>query len=221
MPFIERNRVIQNILQDRLVALFFHQDVELAKEVVRACYRGGARILEFTHRGKFAPNIFEEISKLCIQELPKMILGVGSLTDAAQASAYMNLGADFVVTPVLRKDIAQTCNRRKILWIAGCGTLTEITQCEELGAEIVKLFPGNIYGPDFIKGVLAPQPWTSIMPTGGVTVDQENLKAWFDAGAVCVGMGSKLISKDILETKSFEKLTQRVQQVVQVIQNLK
>lgn len=221
MPLIERHQVIQKIRQVRLVALFFHRDIELAKEVIRACYRGGARILEFTHRGEFAQNIFEELSKLCIEELPEMVLGVGSLTDAAQASTYMNLGADFVVTPVLRKDIAQICNRRKKLWISGCGTLTEIAQCEELGAEIVKLFPGNIYGPDFVRGVLAPQPWTSIMPTGGVTTDQENLKAWFGAGAVCVGMGSKLISKDILQTKNFEKLTQRVQQVVEVIQNLK
>lgn len=221
MPFIQRHQVIQKIHQDRLVALFFHQDITLAKQVVRACYQGGARIIEFTHRGEFAQNIFEELSKLCIDELPEMVLGVGSLTDAAQASTYMNLGADFVVTPVLRTDIAHICNRRKKLWIAGCGTLTEIVQCEELGAEIVKLFPGNIYGPDFIKGVLAPQPWTSIMPTGGVTTDQENLKAWFDAGAVCVGMGSKLISKDILQNRDFETLTQRVKQVVKLIQNLK
>ena len=134
-----------------------------------------------------------------------MILGVGSVTDAATASLYMQLGANFIVTPVLREDIAMVCNRRKVLWSPGCGSLTEIAKAEELGCEIVKLFPGGIYGPSFVKAIKGPQPWTSIMPTGGVAPTQENLEAWFNAGVTCVGMGSKMISKDIIADRNFEK----------------
>ncbi len=204
-----------------MVPLFFHSDVELGKKVLKACYDGGARLLEFTSRGDFAFEVFGELNKYAIKELPGMILGVGSITDAAAASLYMQLGANFVVTPVLREDIAVVCNRRKVLWSPGCGSLTEITRAEELGCEIVKLFPGDIYGPQFVKGVKGPQPWTSIMPTGGVSPDEENLKGWFDAGVTCVGMGSKLISKEILANKDFDKLQKTVEETLSLINRLK
>lgn len=204
-----------------MVPLFFHSDVELGKKVLKACYDGGARLLEFTSRGDFAFEVFGELNKYAIKELPGMILGVGSVTDAAAASLYMQLGANFIVTPVLREDIAVVCNRRKVLWSPGCGSLTEITRAEELGCEIVKLFPGDIYGPQFVKGVKGPQPWTSIMPTGGVSPDEENLKGWFNAGVTCVGMGSKLISKDILANKDFDKLQNMVEETLSLIQKLK
>ncbi|KJD31108.1 keto-deoxy-phosphogluconate aldolase, partial [Tamlana nanhaiensis] len=145
----------------------------------------------------------------------------GSVTDAAAASLYMALGANFIVTPVLREDIAVVCNRRKVLWSPGCGSLTEIAKAEELGCEIVKLFPGGIYGPNFVKGVKGPQPWTSIMPTGGVSPTEENLKGWFDAGVTCVGMGSQLISKDIIANKDFDKLTQSVANALSIIKKLR
>jgi 2-dehydro-3-deoxyphosphogluconate aldolase/(4S)-4-hydroxy-2-oxoglutarate aldolase len=150
-----------------------------------------------------------------------MILGVGSITDAAAASLYMQLGANFIVTPVLREDIAQVCNRRKVLWSAGCGSLSEIGKAEELGGEIIKLFPGSIYGPDFVKAIKGPQPWTSIMPTGGVSTEEDNLKSWFDAGVVCVGMGSKLISKEVLANHDFKALENRVKITLALIQKLK
>lgn len=204
-----------------MVPLFFHSDVELGKKVLKACYDGGARLLEFTSRGDFAFEVFGELNKYAIQELPGMILGVGSVTDAASASLYIQLGANFIVTPVLREDIAVVCNRRKVLWSPGCGSLTEIARAEELGCEIVKLFPGDIYGPQFVKGVKGPQPWTSIMPTGGVSPEEQNLKGWFDAGVTCVGMGSKLISKDILANKDFDKLQQTVKETLELIQRLK
>ncbi|MCG9970327.1 bifunctional 4-hydroxy-2-oxoglutarate aldolase/2-dehydro-3-deoxy-phosphogluconate aldolase [Christiangramia crocea] len=204
-----------------MVPLFFHSDVELGKQVLKACYDGGARLLEFTSRGDFAFEVFGELNKYALKELPGMILGVGSVTDAAAASLYMQLGANFIVTPVLREDIAVVCNRRKVLWSPGCGSLTEIARAEELGCEIVKLFPGDIYGPQFVKGVKGPQPWTSIMPTGGVSPDEENLKGWFNAGVTCVGMGSKLISKEILATKDFDKLQNTVAETLSLIQRLK
>lgn len=197
-----------------LVPLFSTRDVEVAKKVTKACYDGGARLLEFTSRADFAHEVFAELSKYCNQELPEMILGVGSVTDAATASMYMASGANFVVTPVLREDIALVCNRRKVFWSPGCGSLTEISRAEELGCEIVKLFPGGIYGPEFVKSIRSPQPWTSIMPTGGVSPDPENLKAWFQAGVTCVGMGSRLITEEVLKNEDYQELTQIVRETL-------
>ncbi len=207
--------------QTGLVPLFYHPDVELGKQVVAACYRGGAQLLEFTNRGDFAHEVFRELNKYCLENLPGMILGVGSVTDAGVASLYMQLGANFIVTPVLREDIALVCNRKKVLWSPGCASLTEICRAEELGCEIVKLFPGGIYGPGFVKAIKGPQPWTSIMPTGGVAPTEENLKAWFEAGVTCVGMGSKLISKEILAKEDFQALEEKTSATLAMIQALK
>lgn len=204
-----------------MVPLFFHSDVELGKKVLKACYDGGARLMEFTSRGDFAFEVFGQLNKYAIAELPGMIMGVGSITDAGAASLYMQLGANFIVTPVLREDIAIACNRRKVLWSPGCGSLTEIARAEELGCEIVKLFPGDVYEPKFVKGIKGPQPWTSVMPTGGVSPNKENLKGWFDAGVTCVGMGSKLISKEILANEDMETLKNSVQACLELIKEIR
>lgn len=204
-----------------IVPLFYHANAEVGKEVLRACYKGGARLLEFTNRGDFAHEVFGQLSKFCAAELPEMILGVGSVTDAGTAALYMQLGANFVVTPVLREDIALVCNRRKVLWSPGCGSLTEICRAEELGCEVVKLFPGGIYGPEFVKDIKGPQPWTSVMPTGGVSPTADNLKAWFDAGVTCVGMGSKLISAEVLKNGDYAALETKVREVIALIQSLR
>lgn len=204
-----------------MVPLFYHADVEVAKQVLTACYTGGARLLEFTNRGDFAHEVFGELNKFCLKELPGMMLGVGSVTDAGTASLYLQLGANFVVTPVLREDIAIVCNRKKVLWSPGCGSLTEIARAEELGCEIVKLFPGDTYGPGFVKAVKGPQPWTSIMPTGGVSPDEQNLRGWFGAGVTCVGMGSNLISGELIKEGNFEKLAEKCREVLALIQRIK
>ncbi len=204
-----------------MVPLFYHPDVELGKKVLKACYDGGSRLLEFTARGDFAFEVFHELNKFAIKELPGMIMGVGSITDAAAASMFMQMGANFIVTPTFREDIAIVCNRRKVLWSPGCGTLTEINRAEELGCEIVKLFPGDTYGPGFVKAIKGPQPWTSVMPTGGVSTDEENLKGWFSAGVTCVGMGSQMISKDILANKDFAGLEKRVKETLALIKKLR
>lgn len=221
MAQYSRIEVANAMKETGMIPLFFNNDIELSKHVLKACYDGGARLLEFTARGDFAHEVFGELVKYATQELPGMILGVGSVTDAAAASLYMALGANFVVTPVFREDIAIACNRRKVLWSPGCGTLTEIARAEELGCEIVKLFPGDIYGPQFVKGVKGPQPWTSIMPTGGVSPTVENLSAWFDAGVTCVGMGSKLISKEIIANKDYAKLTADVKAALDIIKKVR
>ncbi len=217
MAQFTRIEVAQVMKDTGLVPLFYNSDVEASKNVLKACYDGGARLLEFTARGDFAHEVFGELVKYAINELPGMILGVGSVTDAAAASRFMALGANFIVTPVLREDIAIVCNRRKVLWSPGCGTLTEITRAEELGCEIVKLFPGDIYGPQFVKGVKAPQPWTNIMPTGGVSPTEENLKAWFSAGVTCVGMGSKLMAKDENGQFDYAKIEEKVRFSIELI----
>ncbi|WP_339714879.1 bifunctional 4-hydroxy-2-oxoglutarate aldolase/2-dehydro-3-deoxy-phosphogluconate aldolase [uncultured Kriegella sp.] len=216
-----RIEVAEVMKETGMVPLFYHPDTVLGKQVLKACYDGGARLMEFTARGDFAFEIFAELNKYALAELPGMILGVGSITDAAAASLYMQLGANFIVTPVLREDIAVVCNRRKVLWSPGCGSLTEISRAEELGCEIVKLFPGDLYGPGFVKGIKGPCPWTSIMPTGGVSPEKDNLKGWFDAGVTCVGMGSKLISKQVLADQDFDGLTQTVKNTLDTIKEVR
>ena len=150
-----------------------------------------------------------------------MIMGVGSINDAGTASLFMQLGANFIVSASLREDIAKVCNRRKIPYMPGCGTLTEVGRAEELGCDIVKLFPGSVYGPGFIKAIRGPQPWTQIMPTGGVAPTKENLTGWLQAGAVCVGMGSKLISKDLLKSRDFKQLTEKTATALALIERIK
>jgi 2-dehydro-3-deoxyphosphogluconate aldolase/(4S)-4-hydroxy-2-oxoglutarate aldolase len=221
MAQYSRIEVASVMKETGMVPLFYHPDIELGKKTLQACYDGGARLMEFTARGDFAFEVFSELNKYAIKNLPGMIMGVGSITDAAAASYYMQIGANFIVTPSLREDIAIVCNRRKVLWSPGCGSLTEINKAEEMGCEIVKLFPGDLYGPDFVKAIKGPQPWTSVMPTGGVSTDEANLKAWFDAGVTCVGMGSKLISKEILANKDYAGLEALVKETLGKIKNLK
>ena len=221
MAQFTRIEVAQTMKESGMVPLFFHSDVSVAKKVLKACYDGGARLMEFTNRGDFALEVFTALTKYAVKELPGMIMGVGSVTDAAAASAYMLNGANFVVTPVFREDIAIVCNRRKVLWSPGCGSLTEIAKAEEMGAEIVKLFPGSTHGPSFVKGVLAPQPWTSIMPTGGVSPTEENLKSWFEAGVTCVGMGSKLMAKHTDGSFDYATIEQQTKQTLLLISSFR
>ncbi|MEK6152631.1 bifunctional 4-hydroxy-2-oxoglutarate aldolase/2-dehydro-3-deoxy-phosphogluconate aldolase [Flavobacteriaceae bacterium 3-367] len=221
MAQYSRIEVATLMRESGMVPLFYHSDIELGKKVIKACYNGGARLMEFTARGDFAYEVFLALNKYALKELPGMVMGVGSITDAAAASLFMQMGANFIVTPSLREDIATICNRRKVLWSPGCGSLTEINRAEELGCEIVKLFPGSTYGPGFVKAVKGPQPWTSIMPTGGVSTEASNLKAWFDAGVTCVGMGSKLISKELLASEDFAGLEGTVKDTLALIKKLR
>jgi 2-dehydro-3-deoxyphosphogluconate aldolase/(4S)-4-hydroxy-2-oxoglutarate aldolase len=221
MAQFTRLEVAQVMKDTGMVPLFYHKDLEVSKKVITACYKGGARLLEFTARGDFAHEIFGELVKYVTKKLPGMIMGVGSVTDGAAASRFMSLGANFIVTPVLREDIAIVCNRRKVLWSPGCGTLTEIARAEELGCEIVKLFPGDIYGPQFVKGIKGPQPWTSIMPTGGVSPTKENLEGWFNAGVTCGGMGSKLMAKDADGNFDYDRIESTTKNALDIIQSLK
>ena len=221
MAQYSRIHVIKQMEESGMVPLFYHSDIKVVKSVVKACYDGGARLMEFTNRGDLAIDIFSELMSYVISELPCMIVGVGSVTDAESASRYMMAGANFVVTPVFRHDIAIVCNRRKVLWSPGCGSLTEITKAEEMGCELVKLFPGSTYGPSFVKAIKGPQPWTLIMPTGGVSTEENNLRGWFDSGVLCVGIGSKLISKEILLNKDYVRLKKDVAKTLNIIKSIR
>lgn len=201
-----------------MVPVFYHADLEVAKQVVKACYEGGVRAFEFTNRGDFAHEIFGELNKWAAKECPEMILGIGSIVDAGTASLFLQLGASFVVGPLLNPDIFKVCNRRQVAYIPGCGSVSEIGYAQELGAEVVKVFPaGNVGGPSFVKNVKAPMPWTNIMVTGGVEPTEENLTKWFDAGVTCVGMGSNLFPKDVLAAKDWGKITQMCKDALAII----
>jgi 2-dehydro-3-deoxyphosphogluconate aldolase/(4S)-4-hydroxy-2-oxoglutarate aldolase len=214
--------VVLKIRDTGIVPVFYHPDASLVKEVVRSCYEGGIRVFEFTNRGDFAHEVFAEVSRYCRANLPDLALGVGSVIDAPTAALYLQLGSSFVVSPLLDADTARVCNRRKVLWVPGCGSVSEVSRAEELGAEIVKIFPGtSVGGPDFVKSIRGPMPWSSLMPTGGVAPTKENLKAWFDAGVVGVGMGSKLFTKEIIRDKDFALLEEKVKEVLFLIREIR
>jgi 2-dehydro-3-deoxyphosphogluconate aldolase/(4S)-4-hydroxy-2-oxoglutarate aldolase len=215
-------KVLNTVISTGLVPIFYNPDVEVARNVARACADGGATVLEFTNRGDFAPEVFKELSAYLAQEHPDIILGVGSVMDAPTAALYVAYGTNFVVSPVLNAEVARLCNRRKIPFMPGCGSVSEVSQAEELGVEIVKIFPGSaVGGPGFVSAVRGPCPWSRIMPTGGVSPTEENLKAWFEAGAACVGMGSKLIRKDLVAAGDWGGITELVEQVLAMIKEFR
>lgn len=208
MARFSRLDTCQKTIETGMVPVFYHNDLETSKQVLKACYLGGVRVFEFTNRGDFAHEIFGELNKWSAKECPEMILGIGSIVDAPTASLYLQLGANFIVGPLLNPEIFKVCNRRQVAYIPGCGSVSEVGYAQELGAEIVKIFPGDVVGPAFVKGVKAPMPWTNIMVTGGVSPAEENLSKWFASGVNAVGMGSNLLPKEVIESKDWDKITQ-------------
>lgn len=221
MARFSRLQVYGAMNETRFIPLFYNADLEICKEVFNACYKAGVRVIEYTNRGDFAHEIFAELSHYVKKDLPDLVLGAGTIMDAPTAALYIQLGANFIVAPVIKSDVALLCNRRKIAWIPGASTITEISQAEELGAEVVKLFPANIPGPEFIKALKGPMPWTSIMVTGGVEPTEENLTKWFKAGAACVGIGSSLFPKELIQNKDWEKLENTARSALEIIRSMK
>lgn len=217
MARFTRLQVANAMQQTGLVPVFYHADFDICWQVLQACYNGGVRVFEFTNRGDFAHELFAELNKRAAKELPELILGAGTIVDPGTASLYIQLGANFLVSPMLKPEVARTCNLRKVLYAPGCATLTEISQAEELGVEIVKVFPGFVLGPEFVAGIKGPMPWTSIMPTGGVEPTEESLTAWFKAGVTCVGIGSQLFPKRVLQDRNFAQIEATVKDAMTII----
>jgi 2-dehydro-3-deoxyphosphogluconate aldolase / (4S)-4-hydroxy-2-oxoglutarate aldolase len=222
MARFTRIQVALKMAEAGMIPVFFHNDVETCKQVIAACYKGGAKVFEFTNRGGYAHVIFEQVNRWLTGEFPDMIMGTGSVIDAPTAILYVQLESNFIVSPILNEDMADVLNRRKVLWAPGCGSVSEISRAESLGAEIVKIFPGSqVGGPKFIASVKGPMPWTHIMPTGGVDPTEVNLTEWFKAGAFCVGLGSQLLKADLIKNKDYKQLEQDVKNTVALVNKLR
>lgn len=208
MARFNKMQVLDAIVSTGMVPVYYNKDVEIAKQVVKACYEGCVRAFEFTNRGDFAHEVFAELIKFATKECPELVLGVGSIVDAGTASLYLQLGANFVVGPLFNPEIAKVCNRRLVPYTPGCGSVSEIGFAQEVGCDLCKIFPaGNVGGPSFVKNIKAPMPWSMIMATGAVEPTEENLSAWFKAGVTCVGMGSKLFPKEMIAAGNWEAIS--------------
>ena len=218
----DRMAVLAAMIDQGVIPVFYHPDAEVCRKVIQACANGGAKCVEFTNRGDFAAHVFLEVTRHFASADPSVIMGVGSIVDAPTAGLYIANGARFVVGPVLNPDVAKVCNRRKIPYSPGCGSATEISQAEELGCEIVKIFPGgSVGGPEFVKAILGPCPWTRIMPTGGVDSTEESLRKWFDAGVACVGLGTNLITKELLGKQDYAGIEAKVRATIQLVRTIR
>ena len=218
----DRMAVLTAMMEQGVIPVFYHPDVEVCINVIQACANGGAKCIEFTNRGDFAPHVFLDVARHFAKADKSVIMGVGSVVDAPTAGIYIANGANFVVGPLLNPDVAKVCNRRKIPYSPGCGSATEIGYAEELGVEIVKIFPGTqVGGPEFVKAVLGPMPWTKIMPTGGVDPTEDSLKQWFGAGIVAAGIGSKLITAEALKAKDYKGIENKVRETIGLIKKIR
>lgn len=218
MARFNKMQVLDAIVSTGMVPVYYNKDVEIAKQVVKACYEGGVRAFEFTNRGDFAHEVFAELIKFATKECPELVLGVGSIVDAGTASLYLQLGANFIVGPLFNPEIAKVCNRRLVPYTPGCGSVSEIGFAQEVGCDLCKIFPaGNVGGPSFVKNIKAPMPWSMIMATGAVEPTEENLSAWFKAGVTCVGMGSKLFPKEMIAAGNWEAISTLCRDALAVI----
>lgn len=212
---------LQAMKETGIVPVFYNSDAEISKKVLKACYDGGIRAFEFTNRGDFAQEVFAELVKYAVRELPGMIVGIGSVVDPGTAAMYIQLGANFVVGPLFNPAIAPICNRRLIPYCPGCGSVTEVGMAQEAGCDVCKVFPGDVLGPKFVKGLKAPMPWSQIMVTGGVKPEKENLEAWFKAGVTCVGMGSNLFPKDVIAAGGWDEISRMCREALDIVKSLR
>ncbi len=222
MSRFNKLQTLNYISENKVVPVFYNSDVDTSINVMKSLYKGGIKILEFTNRGDFALEVFNELEKYCQKNLPDMILGAGSISDETMANMYISSGSNFIVGPLTNENVAVACNRKKIPYMPGCLTPSEISKAEELGCDVVKVFPADsVDGASFIKSVLAPMPWSWIMPTGGVDMEEEGLKNWLDSGVFSVGMGSKLFTNEIIQNKDWGLLESQCKKLVETINRIK
>ena len=221
MAKFDKIQVIQKMGETGMVPVYYNGDVEIVKKILKACYEGGVRAFEFTNRGDFAHEVFDEVIKFVNKECPELALGVGTVIDAPTAALYLQEGANFVVGPLFNPEVAKVCNRRSVPYIPGCGTISEIGFAQEVGCDVTKVFPGDVVGPNFVKDLMAPMRWSKIMVTGGVAPTEDNLSAWFKAGVYCVGMGSKLFPKDEIAKGNYSAVTKKCEEALAIINKIR
>lgn len=221
MAQFSKMQVIAAAKETGMIPVFYHKDVEIAKQVIKACYEGGVRVFEFTNRGDFAHEVFGELVKFVNKECPEMIMGIGSIADPIAAGLYIQLGANFIVGPLFNPEVAKIANRRLIPYMPGCGSVSEVGFAQEMGCDVCKVFPGDVLGTGFVKGLKAPMPWSNLMVTGGVKPEAANLKGWFDTGVTCVGMGANLFPADVMAAKEWSKITQLCKDTLEIIKNVR
>jgi len=214
-------QVMTAMKETGMVPVFYHSDIEVAKNVLKACYAGGVRVFEFTNRGDFAHEVFRDLTKFAAKECPEMIMGIGSIVDAPTATLYIQMGANFLVGPLFNPDVAKVANRRLIPYAPGCGSVSEVGFAQEAGCDICKVFPGDVLGTGFVKGLKAPMPWSNLMVTGGVKPEEANLKTWFDAGVTCVGMGSNLFPADLMKAGDWDGITKLCKDTFDIIKKVR
>jgi len=201
-----KKAVLNSILTQGMMPLFFYEDAEVSLQIIRTLYKAGIRVMEYTNRAKQAYDNYKVIRKVVDREMADLYFGIGTIKNVSEAEAFIDLGADFIVAPTINPEVAKVAHKHKLLWIPGCMTPTEIYAAQKSGAELVKIFPANVLGPSFISSVKEIFPGLLFMPTGGVEMKPENINAWFHAGVSAVGIGSKLISKDILNNRLYDQL---------------
>jgi 2-dehydro-3-deoxyphosphogluconate aldolase / (4S)-4-hydroxy-2-oxoglutarate aldolase len=222
MVRFERLEVYKIIFSDGMIPLFYNKDKEVAREITEALYKGGSHVLEFTNRGEGALEVFSYLASVVPKAFPDMVLGAGTITDAPTAALFIAYGADFIVGPNFDEEIAKLCNKKRIPYIPGAATISEIIKAEEFGAELIKIFPGStVGGPKFVEALLGPCPKTKVMPTGGVSVDEDNIKAWFKSGVACIGMGSQLVSKKAIADKNYSLITELTVKALSIIKSVR
>jgi len=213
--------ILNGILEQQILPLFNHASLETSQQVIKACYDGGLRYFEYTNRNDHALDVYTGLQKYCAKELPGMMLGAGTIKNIIDASSYAAAGAPFLISPLISKDLFDYCSRHKILWIPGCGTASEIGMAENWGIELVKIFPAEqLGGTGFVKAIRGPFPDIKILVTGGVKPEEENIRAWMQAGANAVGLGSQLFPKELISQGDFTPLKQNIENLLRILRSL-
>lgn len=217
----KKDILLKLIPEQGILPLYFYKDTEVSLQVLRALYNAGIRAVEYTNRGEDALRNFKEMRKVCDEELPGMYLGIGTIKNAEMAKTFIDAGTDYIICPGLIEEVAEVADKINMLWVPGCMTPSEIIRAENMGAKMIKLFPGNILGPAFMSSIKELFPQLSFMPTGGVDLDKDNIAGWFKAGVCAVGMGSKLVSKSLLEQKDYAKIEEATKQAMDIVKQVR
>lgn len=217
----KKAELLELIPEQGILPLYFNKDEQTSIDLLKALYNAGIRTVEYTNRGEAALNNFKKMRQFIDTELKGMYLGIGTIKDGNMAQTFIDAGADYIICPGLVESVAEVADKYDMLWVPGCMTPSEIIKAESLGAKMVKLFPGNILGPGFMSAIKELFPNLKFMPTGGVELDRANIEGWFKSGVCAVGMGSKLVSKDVMENKKYAELTEATKQALEIIRSIR